>query len=77
MGKLCDIVLKVDDKRFPAHRIVLAACSDNFCAMFTGHVGIRANKIKKISFDSYDTTRFIIFIAKSFKKKEDFRHFFY
>lgn len=37
---LCDITLRVDSTDFPAHRIVLAACSDYFCAMFTSEVNI-------------------------------------
>jgi hypothetical protein len=35
---LCDVALKVEDRSLPAHRIVLAACSDYFCAMFTNEV---------------------------------------
>ena len=35
---LCDITLRVENADFPAHRIVLAACSDYFCAMFTSEV---------------------------------------
>ena len=34
-GEFCDIVLKVDDKAFSAHKSVLAASSDYFKAMFT------------------------------------------
>lgn len=37
---LCDITLRVENTDFPAHRIVLAACSDYFCAMFTSEVRI-------------------------------------
>lgn len=32
---LCDIVIKVDGSEFPAHRVVLAATSPYFQAMFT------------------------------------------
>ncbi|TKS76838.1 Kelch-like protein 12 [Collichthys lucidus] len=35
---LCDITLRVENADFPAHRIVLAACSDYFCAMFTSEL---------------------------------------
>lgn len=35
---LTDIVLKVDGIEFPAHRNVLAASSDYFMAMFSGHI---------------------------------------
>jgi len=35
---LCDVTLFVDGCQFPVHRIVLAACSDYFCAMFTHQV---------------------------------------
>lgn len=40
-NKLCDVILRVDNKCFPAHRIVLAASSDYFCAMFTNGVSLQ------------------------------------
>ena len=35
---LCDVTLNVEGHKFPVHRIVLAARSDYFCAMFTNEV---------------------------------------
>ncbi|XP_077977144.1 kelch-like protein 12 [Glandiceps talaboti] len=37
-GTLCDVILSVEGIDFPVHRIVLAACSDYFCAMFTNEM---------------------------------------
>lgn len=48
VNKLCDVVLQVDGEEFPAHRVVLAACSDYFCAMFTNEV---SNKSKMFILD--------------------------
>lgn len=35
---LCDVTLKVEQSLFSAHRLVLAAASDYFAAMFIGDV---------------------------------------
>lgn len=35
-GKLCDVVIQVEDRQFQAHRVVLASSSPYFQAMFAG-----------------------------------------
>ena len=48
---LTDVVLHVEGREFPAHRNVLAASSDYFMAMFSGHMATGSNKVvlKEIS----------------------------
>lgn len=47
-SKLCDVILQVENKEFPAHRIVLAACSDYFCAMFTNDMAESQKNVVKL-----------------------------
>ncbi|XP_060063819.1 kelch-like protein 12 [Ylistrum balloti] len=45
INKLCDVILRVEGRDFPGHRIVLAACSDYFCAMFTNEMSEKDKQI--------------------------------
>ncbi|XP_022083107.1 kelch-like protein 28 [Acanthaster planci] len=53
-GELCDVVLKVGACRVPAHRAVLASCSQYFRAMFTGSLCEREKE--EIELKSVDET---------------------
>ena len=37
-SQLCDVTLRVGSREISAHRLVLSACSQYFCAMFTNHM---------------------------------------
>ncbi|VDL93600.1 unnamed protein product [Schistocephalus solidus] len=53
-GQLCDIVVKVGGREFPAHRVVLAASSDYFDAMFSSGMAESAQlevELKSVSPD--------------------------
>lgn len=40
---LCDVMIVAEDVEVEAHRVVLAACSPYFCAMFTGMARVHSN----------------------------------
>uniref|UniRef100_A0A5K3F4Y7 BTB domain-containing protein n=1 Tax=Mesocestoides corti TaxID=53468 RepID=A0A5K3F4Y7_MESCO len=53
-GQLCDVVVKVGGREFPAHRVVLAASSDYFDAMFSNGMAESAQleiELKSVSAD--------------------------
>ncbi|XP_044082881.1 kelch-like protein 3 isoform X2 [Neovison vison] len=49
---LCDVMIVAEDVEIEAHRVVLAACSPYFCAMFTGDMS--ESKAKKIEIKDVD-----------------------
>ncbi|OPJ88162.1 kelch-like protein 3 [Patagioenas fasciata monilis] len=49
---LCDVVIVAESVEMEAHRVVLAACSPYFCAMFTGDMS--ESKAKKIEIKDVD-----------------------
>ena len=53
-GKLCDVVLDVDNKKFEAHRAILAANSPYFRAMFTN--GMQETQQREVKLQGIDPT---------------------
>ncbi|XP_005091272.1 kelch-like protein 9 [Aplysia californica] len=54
MRQLFDVTLVADSQEFPAHRVVLASCSDYFRAMFTD--GLRESTESRISLNGLSAT---------------------
>lgn len=48
-SKLCDIVLVAGEKRIKAHKLVLAAFSDYFSALFTGELSEKGQNVVHLS----------------------------
>lgn len=47
--QLCDVVLEIGAKKIYAHRVVLSACSNYFCAMFTNSMRESRQEIIKLT----------------------------
>lgn len=58
--KLCDVTLRVGEKEFCAHRVVLSACSDYFCAMFTGDLEESHQSVVELHGLDSDTMEFLL-----------------
>ncbi|GBP42338.1 Kelch-like protein 5 [Eumeta japonica] len=50
--KLCDVVLIAGGNRVPAHKVVLASCSEYFAAMFTG--SLREAELGEVTLERVD-----------------------
>jgi len=56
-GLLCDVVLIVDEKRYNAHKMILASCSEYFKVMFTSKLAESSKneiKIESITSEIFD-----------------------
>ena len=51
-GSLCDVILEVGAREIRAHRLVLSACSNYFCAMFTNKM--RESQLERVRLADLD-----------------------
>ncbi|NXX98372.1 KLH10 protein, partial [Centropus bengalensis] len=59
-GKLCDVIIIVDDVQFNAHKNILCSCSHYFRALFTGSWNSAEKKVYKIPGTSPEMMKLII-----------------
>ncbi|KAM7163003.1 kelch-like protein 3 isoform 5-T5 [Macrochelys suwanniensis] len=75
---LCDVVIVAEAVEMEAHRVVLAACSPYFCAMFTGDMTeSKAKKIEIKDVDGQTLSKLIdyIYTAEIEVTEENVQHF--
>ncbi|XP_069055369.1 kelch-like protein 3 isoform X3 [Pleurodeles waltl] len=75
---LCDVVIVAEDVEIDAHRVVLAACSPYFCAMFTGDMSeSKAKKVEIKDVDGHTLRKLIdyIYTAEIEVTEENVQHF--
>ena len=73
-GTLCDIILIVEGVQFPAHKVVLAACSPYFQAMFTSSFKekyMSRQEIHGISSEAFSILLSFIYNGKDLVIKDD------
>ena len=69
-GTLCDVTLLVDGAEFPAHKVVLAASSPYFQAMFTSSFKEKDESRQEIHGIDHETFRIILNHIYNGKKLE-------
>lgn len=67
--QLCDVVLVAEERRIPAHRLVLSAISDYFAAMFTNNV--REASMDEIQIKDVDAEALANLVQYSYTGKLD------
>ena len=54
--QFCDVIINIEDKQFPAHKVVLSAASDYFMAMFTS--GFQESTSSEVRIDEGESESF-------------------
>ena len=69
--ELCDVVINVGTRKIFAHRVILAACSPYFRAMFTGELTeSRQSEITIRDMDETGLATYLMFLQFAFRKEE-------
>ncbi|XP_065191504.1 kelch-like protein 5 [Sycon ciliatum] len=70
-NSLCDVILVVDGRRIPAHRIVLCSTSEYFYAMFAGAISGKETRMPEVVIHDVDGAAMAQLVAYSYTCKLD------